>query len=513
MEAASCESVQGSEGPHAQPGAAEQRDTGSAPRVSFPGSQFTAPGNNNEYGVIFVQIGPDAEEEKWRADVGSVCPRSICNTIWRGGLVGYGALSTRRVWGRSEQCSFPSETHAAGGPSVTRSNRICAAPLPRAVAARHVTPPRDHPRSKMAAPCVRRGKRFSRLIHPVTVSVARSCGRSAAAVENPAPVDRVFSGIQPTGVPHLGNYLGALESWVSLQDQYSSVLYSVVDLHAITVRQDPAALRQNTLDATASLLACGIDPSRSVLFQQSQVLEHAELSWILGCLTSMPRLCHLPQWKMKSRQKSQGSVGLYTYPVLQAADILLYRSTHVPVGEDQVQHLELAQDIARAFNRQYGDLFPEPRALLSSTRKVKSLRDPTAKMSKSDPQRLATVLLTDSPEDIALKFRKAVTDFTSEVTFDPEGRPGVSNLVAIHAAVSGASVERVVEEARGLDTGQYKQLVADSVIEKLRPVRDEILRLRAEPGYLRGVLVEGSDHARQLAAPVLSSVRHLLGFC
>ncbi|KAJ8405935.1 hypothetical protein AAFF_G00308230 [Aldrovandia affinis] len=280
---------------------------------------------------------------------------------------------------------------------------------------------------------------------------------------------RVFSGIQPTGVPHLGNYLGALESWAGLQGKYSSVLYSIVDLHAITMPQSPAQLRDNILDMTASLLACGINPTHSIIFQQSQVSEHAELSWILGCLTSMPRLRHLPQWKMKSKDKREGSVGLFTYPVLQAADIMLYRSTHVPVGEDQMQHLELAQDLARIFNNQYGELFPEPQALLSESRRVKSLRDPSSKMSKSDPQRLATINLSDSPEDIVLKFRKAVTDFTSE-------------------------------------------LVADAVIQKVAPIRAEIGRLRADRTHLESVLSHGADRARQLAAPLLAEVRRRVGF-
>ncbi|XP_007255668.3 tryptophan--tRNA ligase, mitochondrial [Astyanax mexicanus] len=323
---------------------------------------------------------------------------------------------------------------------------------------------------------------------------------------------RVFSGIQPTGVPHLGNYLGALESWVSLQNEYSSVLYSIVDLHSITQPQDPQLLRESILDMAASLLACGIDPARSILFQQSVVSEHAELCWILGCLTSMPRLRHLPQWKMKSKQKNEGSVGLYTYPVLQAADILLYKATHVPVGEDQVQHLELAQDLARIFNNKYGELFPEPRALLSSTRKVKSLRDPSCKMSKSDPQKFATIFLTDTPEDIVFKIRRAVTDFTSEVTFDPEGRPGVSNLVSLHAAVSGLTVEDVLIQARGLDTGKYKNLVSEAVVQRLQPIRLEIQRLRADRGHLLSVLAEGAAKARSLAAPVMTEVRKRVGF-
>ncbi|XP_017560079.1 tryptophan--tRNA ligase, mitochondrial isoform X2 [Pygocentrus nattereri] len=297
-----------------------------------------------------------------------------------------------------------------------------------------------------------------------------------------------------------------------MQNEYSSVLYSIVDLHSITQPQDPQLLRDNILDMAASLLACGIDPTRSILFQQSVVSEHTELSWILGCLTSMPRLRHLPQWKMKSKQKSEGSVGLYTYPVLQAADILLYKSTHVPVGEDQIQHLELAQDLARIFNNKYGEFFPEPCALLSSTRKIKSLRDPTSKMSKSDSQKLATIFLTDTPEDIVFKIRRAVTDFTSEVTFDPEGRPGVANLVSLHAAVSGQTVEHVVSLARGLDTGKYKNLVAEAVVQRLEPIRLEIQRLREDRGHLKSVLVEGEAKARSLASPVMKEVRKLVGF-
>ncbi|XP_051761587.1 tryptophan--tRNA ligase, mitochondrial isoform X2 [Ctenopharyngodon idella] len=299
------------------------------------------------------------------------------------------------------------------------------------------------------------------------------------------PKGQVFSGIQPTGVPHLGNYLGALESWVALQDEYSTVMYSIVDLHSITQPQDPQMLRDNILDMAASLLACGINPTRSILFQQSQ---------------------------MKSKQKNEGSVGLYTYPVLQAADILLYKSTHVPVGEDQIQHLELAQDLARIFNNQYGEFFPEPRALLSVTRKVKSLRDPSSKMSKSDPQKLSTVFLTDTPDDIVFKIRRAVTDFTSEVTYEPESRPGVSNLVSMHAAVSGQSVEEVVRLAEGMDTGQYKNVVAEAIVQKLQPIRLEIQRLRADRGHLESLLAKGAEKARSLAAPVMTEVRKLVGF-
>ncbi|KAL0963594.1 hypothetical protein UPYG_G00308360 [Umbra pygmaea] len=364
----------------------------------------------------------------------------------------------------------------------------------------------------MALPIRANVKRLFQFIQKHPSSRRLFCARPCVERKEP-PGGRVFSGIQPTGVPHLGNYLGALESWVSLQSQYPSVLYSIVDLHSITQPQDPALLRLNILDMAASLLACGIDPETSILFQQSQVSEHTELSWILGCLTSMPRLRHLPQWKMKSKQKNEGSVGLYTYPVLQAADILLYKSTHVPVGEDQIQHLELAQDLARIFNNTFGELFPEPRALLSSTRKVKSLRDPSSKMSKSDPQKMATINLTDSPDDISLKIRRAVTDFTSEVTFDPEARPGVSNLVLMHASLAGCSVEEVVGQAKGLDTGKYKQLVVEAVVQALTPIREEIDRLREDRGHLESILARGAVRARELAAPVLKEVRHRVGFC
>ncbi|XP_060092326.1 tryptophan--tRNA ligase, mitochondrial [Heteronotia binoei] len=324
---------------------------------------------------------------------------------------------------------------------------------------------------------------------------------------------RIFSGIQPTGVPHLGNYLGALTSWVKLQEECSSVLYSIVDLHSLTVPRDPAALRASILNVTAVLLACGINPQKCILFQQSQVPEHAELGWILGCFTNISRLQHFPQWKAKSAsQMNEGTAGLFTYPVLQAADILLYKSTHIPVGEDQVLHLELTQDLARRFNKQYGDFFPVPKTILTETKKVRSLRDPTSKMSKSDPQKLATVSVTDSPEEILLKFRKAVTDFTSEVTYDPDHRPGVSNLITIHSAITGLSIEEVVRQSKGLDTAHYKPVVAEAVIQKLAPIKSEFEKLREDGAYLEKVLQTGAEQAKSLAAPVYQEVRRLVGF-
>ncbi|XP_047903602.2 tryptophan--tRNA ligase, mitochondrial isoform X1 [Anser cygnoides] len=326
-------------------------------------------------------------------------------------------------------------------------------------------------------------------------------------------MDRIFSGIQPTGTPHLGNYLGAIQNWVNLQEEYSSVLYSIMDMHSLTMPKEPAVLRQNILDTTAAVLACGIDPKKCFLFRQSLVPEHAELAWILGCITNVPRLLRLPQWKMKrASQSNGGTVGLLTYPVLQAADILLYKSTHVPVGEDQVLHLELAQDIAQHFNKKYGEFFPVPKAILSTTKKIKSLRDPTVKMSKSDPQKLATVNIVDSPDEIVLKFRKAVTDFTSEVTYDPASRPGVSNLVSIHAAVSGLSTEEVLHQSVGLDTAHYKMVVAEAVIQKFAPIRNEIKKLQEDKSHLIKVLEAGAEKAKELATPIYQEIRRLVGF-
>ncbi|XP_025910069.1 tryptophan--tRNA ligase, mitochondrial [Nothoprocta perdicaria] len=328
-----------------------------------------------------------------------------------------------------------------------------------------------------------------------------------------AVVDRIFSGIQPTGTPHLGNYLGAIQNWVRLQEESSSVLYSIMDMHSLTMPKEPSVLRQNILDTTAAILACGIDPKKCFLFRQSLVPEHAELAWILGCITNVPRLLRLPQWKMKcASQNNEGTVGLLTYPVLQAADILLYKSTRVPVGEDQVLHLELAQDIAQHFNKKYGEFFPMPKAILSTTKKIKSLRDPAMKMSKSDSQKLATVNVADSPEEIVLKFRKAVTDFTSEVTYDPESRPGVSNLVSIHAAVTGLSIKEVLQQAAGLDTARYKMVVAESVIQKFAPIRNEIKKLQEDKYHLIKVLEDGAEKAKELAAPIYQEIRRLVGF-
>ncbi|XP_055624580.1 tryptophan--tRNA ligase, mitochondrial [Toxorhynchites rutilus septentrionalis] len=324
---------------------------------------------------------------------------------------------------------------------------------------------------------------------------------------------KIFSGVQPTGALHIGNYLGAVKRWVDLQNAGEDVTYCIVDLHSITLPQDPEVLRHNSLQMTATLLACGIDPARSTLFLQSAVAHHAELSWILGCMTTMARLTHLPQYKEKSAKLKEIPLGLYIYPVLQAADIMLYKATHVPVGEDQVQHLQMAQSLARAFNNRFGTTFPFCNAIISddASSRLKSLRDPTKKMSKSDPDSKACVMLTDTPEAILEKIKKCVTDFTSEVTYQPEARPGVANLITIHSLVSDKTPQQICEEAKGLSTGQYKLQVADALIAHLNPIRDNIRRYLADTEYLSSVIEEGSDKARTVAERTIAEVKEKVG--
>uniref|UniRef100_A0A182P6W8 Tryptophan--tRNA ligase, mitochondrial n=1 Tax=Anopheles epiroticus TaxID=199890 RepID=A0A182P6W8_9DIPT len=328
----------------------------------------------------------------------------------------------------------------------------------------------------------------------------------------PTPWPRkVFSGVQPTGALHIGNYLGAVKRWVELQEAGEDVTYCIVDLHSMTIPPEPDTLRHNTLQMTATLLACGIDPARATLFLQSAVPQHAELSWILGCLTTMARLTHLPQYKEKSANMKEIPLGLYLYPVLQAADIMLYKATHVPVGEDQIQQLQLAQSLARAFNNKYGRTFPFCETLVNDGSRLKSLRDPTKKMSKSDPDPKSCIMLIDTPDVVLEKVKKSVTDFKSEVTFDAKERPGVSNLITIHSLVSGKSVEEICKEAEGKNTGQYKLLVAEALIEHLRPIRERMERYTRDVGYLAGVIEEGSERARSIAEQTIDEVKEKIG--
>ncbi|KAK0053595.1 tryptophan--tRNA ligase mitochondrial-like isoform X1 [Biomphalaria pfeifferi] len=337
---------------------------------------------------------------------------------------------------------------------------------------------------------------------------------SQAASEWATCEPKVFSGIQPTGIPHLGNYVGAISNWLMLQNRYSgSMLLSIVDLHSITVPQQQQELRQNIINMTACLLGCGIHTSKTIIFQQSMVPYHTELAWILSCICTIPRIQKLAQWKEKQSKIKEPSVGLLTYPILQAADIMLYKSTLVPVGEDQTQHLELTRDLSRSFNRLHGVLFPECKILLGDVGRIKSLRNPTSKMSKSEPNDKSRIDLTDSPDVIKMKVKKAVTDFTSQISYDPDNRPGVSNLIDIHMALTDLSHDEVVEESflQAEDTSLYKERLAEVIIEKLSPIRKEILRLQADKGYLLDVLRKGSEKASTIAENTIKDVRQYVG--
>ena len=322
---------------------------------------------------------------------------------------------------------------------------------------------------------------------------------------------RIFSGIQPSGDLTLGSYMGAIKNWVALQDEYECI-YCIVDMHAITVRQNPAELRQRSIHQLAQYIACGLDPKKNIMFIQSHVPQHAELGWILGCYTQFGELSRMTQFKQKSQQHADNiTSGLFTYPVLMAADILLYQADLVPVGADQKQHVELCRDIATRFNGIYSNTFvlPEPFIPKMGAR-VMSLGNPLNKMSKSDPD--GCVYLMDKPEDIARKFKRAVTDSETVVKYDKENKPGVSNLLSIYCTATGKTLEEAEEIFAGQGYGVFKPAVADAVIELLRPIREESLRLIADKAYLEGIYREGAQHAQYLANKTLSKVQRKIGF-
>lgn len=329
--------------------------------------------------------------------------------------------------------------------------------------------------------------------------------------------ERVFSGIQPTGGMHLGNYLGAIRKFVDLQDLYDCI-YCVVDLHAITVWQDPARLRQQSFHIVAAMLASGVDPARAIVFNQSAVSAHAELAWIFNCVARLGWLDRMTQFKDKAgKDKERASIGLYTYPVLQAADILAYRATHVPVGEDQKQHLELSRDIAAKFNREFGaeGFFPLPEPLIKGPgARIMSLRDGAAKMSKSDPSEQATIFLADDADAIARKIKRAKTDPEPlpQSVSELNARPEAANLVGIYGALSGKSAEMVLAEFGGKGFGAFKPALADLVVEKIAPIGAELRRLEADPGYLASVLANGASRARSIAEKTMAEVKSIVGF-
>ncbi|MDP4004504.1 tryptophan--tRNA ligase [Methylobacterium sp. NEAU K] len=336
----------------------------------------------------------------------------------------------------------------------------------------------------------------------------------------------VFSGVQPTGNLHLGNYLGAVKRFVEMQARDAQCLYCVVDLHAITVWQDPEALRGQIREVTAAFLASGIDPARSIVFNQSQVPQHAELAWIFNCVARLGWLNRMTQFKEKAgKDRENASIGLYDYPVLMAADILAYRATHVPVGEDQKQHLELTRDIAQKFNTDFsgsiaahghGDaFFPITEPLIGGpAARVMSLRDGTKKMSKSDPSDNARINLTDEADTIAQKIRRAKTDpepLPSEVA-GLKDRPEADNLVGIYAALAGITREEVLRDFGGAQFSTFKPALADLAVTSLAPIAGEMRRLTADPGHIDAVLADGAGRAETIAAQTLDAVKDIVGF-
>ncbi len=336
---------------------------------------------------------------------------------------------------------------------------------------------------------------------------------------------RVFSGVQPTGNLHLGNYLGAITRFVALQETHNCI-YCVVDLHAITVWQDPAELRRSTREVTAAFIAAGIDPKKHIIFNQSQVSAHSELAWVLNCVARVGWLSRMTQFKEKAgKDRENASIGLYVYPVLMAADILAYKATHVPVGDDQKQHLELARDIAQKFNADFaetiaaagfeGGFFPLPEPLISGpATRVMSLRDGTKKMSKSDPSDLSRINIADDADTIAKKIKKAKTD-PDPLPSDAkgfEGRPEAENLAGIYAALSGQTMDAVLREFGGAQFSKFKNALAELAVEKLGRVGAEMKRLSADTAYVDGVLADGAARARSIADATLREVCDIVGF-
>lgn len=322
----------------------------------------------------------------------------------------------------------------------------------------------------------------------------------------------IFSGIQPTGTFTLGNYIGAVRNWGPLQDEYNCI-YCVVDMHAITVRQDPAKLRKNTLEAYALLMACGIDPEKSILFIQSHVKTHAELNWILGCSTQFGELSRMTQFKDKSQRHADDvNSGLFTYPVLMAADILAYNADLVPVGVDQKQHLELARNVAQRFNQRYGELFTIPEPYIPKVgAKVMSLQEPTKKMSKSDDNPNACILILDDKDTIIRKFKRAVTDSEAEVCYR-EGKDGINNLMTIYSSVTGRSFDEITSEFAGKGYGDFKLAVGETVADHLEPVRTEFDRLIQDKAYLKKCYTEGAEKALRYSQRIVSKAYHKVGF-
>jgi tryptophanyl-tRNA synthetase len=322
----------------------------------------------------------------------------------------------------------------------------------------------------------------------------------------------IFSGVQPSGNLTLGNYLGAILNWIPLQEEYNCI-YSIVDLHALTVRQDPAELRKKTRSLLALYIACGLDPEKNVLFVQSHNSAHAELAWILNCFTYTGELGRMTQFKEKAQRHTDNiNAGLYTYPVLMAADILLYQTDLVPVGEDQKQHLELTRDVAQRFNNIYGDVFTIPEPYIPKVgARIMSLQDPEKKMSKSDENPNAYISLLDEPDVIMRKFRRAVTDSEATVRYDEKNKPGISNLMSIYSSITGKSYEVIEKEFEDLGYGDFKTAVGQTVVDTLKPIQEKHDQLMADRAYLDNIMKDGAQRAESLSYRTLRKVYKKVG--
>ena len=322
----------------------------------------------------------------------------------------------------------------------------------------------------------------------------------------------IFSAVQPSGDITLGNYLGAIKNWVALQDEYNCI-YSIVDMHAITVRQTPAELRRRSLELLMQYIACGIDPEKAILFIQSHVPAHAQLSWVLSCNTQMGELSRMTQFKDKSKKHADDiNAGLFTYPVLMAADILLYKADLVPVGNDQLQHLELARDIANRFNFHYGDVLTVPEAYIPKAgARIMSLQTPENKMSKSDPNPNGFIKLLETKDDTIRKFKRAVTDSDNEIRKSPD-KPGISNLLDIYCAVTGKTTEEAEAEFSGKGYGDFKLAVGETVADSLAPIREKFDQLSKDKAYVEEIYKSGAEQANRIAQRVLGKVYKKVGF-
>ena len=331
-------------------------------------------------------------------------------------------------------------------------------------------------------------------------------------MEQQVKKQRILSGIQPSGTPTLGNYIGAMRNWKLLEDEYDC-LYMIADLHAITVRQEPAKLRQQSMQLLGLLLAIGLDPEKNVLFFQSHVPQHAEIAWLLNCYTYMGEMSRMTQFKDKSAKHADNiNCGLFTYPVLMAGDILLYQANLVPVGKDQTQHLEICRDIAQRVNGLYGNVFTIPEGYYSKVgARVQSLQDPTRKMSKSDAED-SFISVLDTPDVIRRKYRRAVTDSLASIRFDPENQPGVSNLLSIISALTGEDMEKVVASFEGKGYGDLKAAVTDVTVETLAPIQAEFARVMKDKKYMEEVYREGAQRAGAIAERTLQKLMKKIGY-